>query len=522
MKLRVIIPTAGLGQRLGDLTKNLNKSLITVADKPVISHIIDSFPVDSEFVIPIGFDGYKVREYLKIAYPKKKFYFVNIKKFSGKGSGLGLTLLKSKKYLNRPFIFVSCDTIFLGSIPSLDSNWVGYDNSKISTSYRKIKIKNKKVVNFLEKKTKLQKSVKNYIGLAGIRDFKEFWEKMERGKNKSIAEGEVYGMQNLLKNGIKTFKFKWFDTGNIEDLKKAKKKFNKNNFNILEKSNESIFFTNDKHVIKYSNDKKFIKQRVLRQIILKNYTPKIVKFSKHFYKYKKQDGVIFSKIITKKLFNDLLSFLIIFWKSKNVNKKNFQLNCLRFYKYKSIKRIKMFKLLNKKFDRREKINGIEVDYVNKIIKGLNWKQLSIGKPVNFHGDLHFENILKTRKNFLLLDWRQSFESYSDKGDLYYDLAKILHGIIVSHEKVIDDKYNFFQKKNSTKITFNLSKKYKDIAKIFIKWINKNKFDLEKVVTLTALIYLNIAPLHHYPYSIFLFKLGKLMLTDKHFIKKVLI
>ena len=49
---------------------------------------------------------------------------------------------------------------------------------------------------------------------------------------------------------------------------------------------------------------------------------------------------------------------------------------------------------------------------------------------------------------------------------------------------------------------------------------KNNFDLEKVIKLTALIYLNIAPLHHYPYSIFLFKLGKLLLTNKDYYKKL--
>ena len=112
MSLRVIIPTAGLGERLKNLTKNLNKSLITLNDKPVISHIIERFKENTEFVIPLGFDGKKVKEYLNLAYPKKKFFFVKIKKFKGKGSGLGLTMLKCKKYLQTPFIFVSCDTIF--------------------------------------------------------------------------------------------------------------------------------------------------------------------------------------------------------------------------------------------------------------------------------------------------------------------------------------------------------------------------------------------------------------------------
>ena len=63
--MRVFIPTAGTGSRLGLLTKNLNKSLITIGNKPVISHIIDVYPPSTEFVIALGFDGKKVKDYLK-------------------------------------------------------------------------------------------------------------------------------------------------------------------------------------------------------------------------------------------------------------------------------------------------------------------------------------------------------------------------------------------------------------------------------------------------------------------------
>ena len=41
MSYRVCIPTAGIGSRLGELTKNLNKALVTLANRPVIAHVID-------------------------------------------------------------------------------------------------------------------------------------------------------------------------------------------------------------------------------------------------------------------------------------------------------------------------------------------------------------------------------------------------------------------------------------------------------------------------------------------------
>ena len=46
---------------------------------------------------------------------------------------------------------------------------------------------------------------------------------------------------------------------------------------------------------------------------------------------------------------------------------------------------------------------------------------------------------------------------------------------------------------------------------FENFVNNNKYDMRKVRFLTALVFLNIAPLHHYPYSEFLFYLGKYQL-----------
>jgi NDP-sugar pyrophosphorylase family protein len=37
----VLIPTAGLGTRMGNYTKDLNKALLPYKNKPVLSHIID-------------------------------------------------------------------------------------------------------------------------------------------------------------------------------------------------------------------------------------------------------------------------------------------------------------------------------------------------------------------------------------------------------------------------------------------------------------------------------------------------
>ena len=96
--MKVFIPTAGIGSRLGSYTENLNKSLITVNNKPAISHIIELFPKKTHFIIALGFDGKKVKDFLKLAYPELIFTFVNVKIFIGPRSGLKHTLLCSEKF----------------------------------------------------------------------------------------------------------------------------------------------------------------------------------------------------------------------------------------------------------------------------------------------------------------------------------------------------------------------------------------------------------------------------------------
>ena len=78
---QVLIPSAGIGSRLGSLTKNINKALIQIDGKAVISHIIDLYPENYEFIICLGHKGDLLRQYLEISHPKTKFKFVNIDKF---------------------------------------------------------------------------------------------------------------------------------------------------------------------------------------------------------------------------------------------------------------------------------------------------------------------------------------------------------------------------------------------------------------------------------------------------------
>ena len=142
--------------------------------------------------------------------------------------------------------------------------------------------------------------------------------------------------------------------------------------------------------------------------------------------------------------------------------------------------------------------------------------MSKGLAGRFHGDLHFENILfsKSDEKFTFLDWRQDFAGDLSVGDVYYDLAKLMHGLIVNHGIIANDQYNASWENGEIKFGLHRKHSLVECEQRLCNWIKDNKYDLKKVKVLTALIYLNIAALHHYPYSILLYGLGKKMLNDE--------
>ena len=169
-----------------------------------------------------------------------------------------------------------------------------------------------------------------------------------------------------------------------------------------------------------------------------------------------------------------------------------------------------------KKDGTESINNQKMPTLSSLLKSIDWQHLTNGYPVRFHGDLHFENILwkPIKKQFVFLDWRQDFAGNFEIGDIYYDLAKLLHGLVVSHELIT--KNHFSIQWNDNAIIFDLQRKpiLKECEQQFYQWCVDHGFSLRKIRILTALIYLNISALHHYPYSLFLYSLGKLLLFDE--------
>jgi NDP-sugar pyrophosphorylase family protein len=512
MKYKVLVTTSGIGSRLGELTKFTNKSLVRIGKKPAISYIVELYPPSVPIVVTLGYYGAQVRDFLTLAYPSRKFIFVEVKKFEGKGSSLLYSMIKAEKYLQTPFIYHACDTIVSDKVPQPSHNWIGGFRGKGSSQYASFDVLDNEVQEIYDKGTMEPDYL--HIGLVGINDYKEFWKKAKHIYKERPNDGsnnDVFVIRKMLEEGV-TFKIKrfreWHDTGNVESLLLARKDLDESSF-VLEKIDESIFLF-DKFVIKFFADEKIALNRVKRAGELGNLVPKIIGAKGNFYKYSFVKGRILSEVFNP---DDFGKFLIWsktkLWKSKKeVSDKEFKDICKDFYYNKTLNRVEKFLSNRSMKDATHIINGRSIPTVKEMLQTIDWGSLCTTEQSMFHGDYILDNILRTKRGYSLLDWRQDFGGLLKSGDLYYDLGKLNHNLTVNHDLINKNLFTIRVRKDGIICDVLRKNNLVDCEKVFWEFVKKNGYDGKKIKLITSLIWLSMSPLHTHPFDLFLFYFGK--------------
>lgn len=509
IEYKLLITTSGIGNRLGELTKYTNKSLVKVGKKPSISYIVEKYPENIEIVVTLGYFGGQVKEFLELVYPERKFTFVDVNNYEEPGSSLLYSMLCAKNYLQCPFIFHACDSIIISEeIPSPMQNWLGGFPKTNSSQYRTYNTENESVTK-LNEKGELHYDFE-YIGLCGVSNYESFWKYAEEiynnnPNNNSLSDCHV--IQKLLIN--ETFKSNifssWMDIGNMSSLQTARETIY-DKFEILDKLDESIFIFDD-FVIKFFYDQNIVKNRVERAKYLAPYVPYMLGVGNNFYKYEYVKGSLFSQSVNEEKFSTFLN-----WSKANLWTKviinDFNKLCYDFYFEKTKNRINKFLSNNNIIDKPQFINGTFVPSISDLLKSIDIENLCDGLPVRFHGDFILDNILETANGFTLLDWRQDFGGSVEGGDLYYDLSKLNHNLIINHDIVNKKLYEVSIDGNNINCDILRNHKLVQCQGLLKQYIINNKLDLNKVNILTALIWLNMSPLHDYHFGQFLFYFGK--------------
>lgn len=511
---KVLLTTSGLGSRLGNLTKFTNKSLVRVGDKPVISHIIETYPDDVEFVVTLGHYGSHVKQYLTLAHPERQIQFVEVDNYMGEGSSLLYSISLCEEYLQCPFVFHACDTILPNNyIRSVDfsTNWSIGGSGDNSQSYRTINCVNGKIASINEKGEQNFDFV--YVGVSGIQQYSVFWDICKSTLN-TVNSSELTDCHVIRKmNDFSVVHLdEWYDIGNIDSLKKTRSKI-KGTIHVLDKEDENIFVF-DNFVIKFFNNKKVCSDRVLRTKHLGKLVPSLLGSTENFYKYEYVHGNLFADVVDLSKFSNLLD-----WASKNLwislEDDNYEKNCLSFYKEKTILRIDKFLEKYNLEDSEDIINGISIPPLKNLIENIDFLSL-IGKhPTGFHGDFILDNILINDDGFKLIDWRQDFNGSLSSGDMHYDLAKLNHNLTINHEILSKNLYSI-DFTNGIKCDILVRKSLLDCKKVLEKYCLLNHIDFNKIELLTSLIWINMSPLHEHPLDMFLYYFGKYNLFRKLF------
>lgn len=130
-KTKVVIMAGGKGKRLEPFSYILPKPLIPVHEKPIISHIINSFTKEFffDFTITLNYKKNIIQSFLKDTY-KKKISLNFIDELEPGGTAGSLRYLK-KLNLTKPFFITNCDILVKSNYDEI-YNWHLKNNNNLT------------------------------------------------------------------------------------------------------------------------------------------------------------------------------------------------------------------------------------------------------------------------------------------------------------------------------------------------------------------------------------------------------
>lgn len=511
MNPKVCILAAGNGIRMGHYSKIINKALLPVNRKAVISHIIEKFPADSEFVIAVGYKSGQVRDYLSIAHPGHKFTFVEVTKFEGPGSGPGLSVSYCKEVLSSDFYLVCCDTLWIEDIKKFPTtgNWMATASSSVadSANYCNVSITDGNVSALHDKQAIDSEIIWSFTGLLFIKDFELFFKGLDSAQLIKNEKQISSGLEEMIKLGLlKSYSISWTDVGTKEKYIKELKKHENYDFS---KADEFIYVLRER-IVKFFQNPEIAELRVKKAKINPAIFPSIEAHKNCFYSYPYLPGETLYKHSEVEVFCKFLNWLKQeVWLKKDIDSARLRDLCEKFYFQKTAQRLSLFEL---KYPGQEPncINGVEIPSARELLTQLDWHFLYEGSAFFIHGDLQPDNVIydKSSGNFKLIDWRQEFAGQIEFGDIYYDLAKLLGGLNLNYDQIKLNKFEYSESSEGCKFKFPKHTFFDETQKILKDYIAEQGYYYEKVEILMGLVYLNMSPLHQFPFDKLLHSLGR--------------
>lgn len=234
--MRCIIPAAGQGTRLRPQTQTKPKALLSLGNKPIISHILDNVVNANikDIVIIVGYEKDQLIDYVKSNYEDScNFYFVEQKN----RKGLGHAIYSASEFLDgEPILITLGDSLYENSFSHMLKesgdfpNWNGAITVKSVSNPQAYGIvythKDTNSIERLEEKPKNPSSSLAITGVYVIRDSLELKKALNEliTSEKTGAGGEFQltdALQIMIEKGLTLGTIdsgRWFDCGQKESL----------------------------------------------------------------------------------------------------------------------------------------------------------------------------------------------------------------------------------------------------------------------------------------------------------------
>lgn len=506
MNESVIIPTAGLGSRMGNFTKNLNKALLPYRDKPVLGHIIDAFPIDTHFVIPVGYLAEQVMDFCQVAYADRNITFVKIDDYITERSGTAYTLKQCREYVAGSFWYVPCDTYFnetvVDKIANNDCYFVKHVPETDTHLYTMFELNSDFTIKDILFKKSTPDTWAAFTGLMYIHSAAEFWDNLEQLKSNEF----IYTIKrNSDTAGLTT----WKDFGCPEIYQTELSKSQKFDFS---KKDEVTYIVNNR-VVKWWLDPTVAAKKYKKAMVNVEVFPPNVTHSGNYMGYDFWPGKTLYEFNNPVAFGELLDWLELnVWQDYAVNVED---AAIEFYKTKSLLRISKFLEKYPNLSPVLTVDGVAVKDYQYYIDNIDWNYLtSTCRPGFMHGDLQFDNVvINSAGEFKLIDWRHEFAGIVEYGDIYYDLAKMAGGFIINYANIKNHNFNIEIDNHSVTLSVPHVDHISAYQRRLKEYVLSRNLDYKKVQQLIPIIFWNMAPLHTAPFDIFLWYLGMKLFAE---------
>ena len=220
-----IIPAAGKGVRLLPYTANMPKTMISVAGKPILGHILDQAEGlgIKKVVFIVGYKKEAIVEFVRSQYPHLQVCFVE----QTEPKGLGHAIYLAKPYITGPCFILLGDTIVDGDLRPLvfgGQNAVGIKPVSDPSRFGIVELKDEKILSF-EEKPEHPKSNLAIIGAYSFLDSAQLFSALEEViRSGKTVKNEIQltdALSVLLARGVTIAPVHlndWFDCGTVEVL----------------------------------------------------------------------------------------------------------------------------------------------------------------------------------------------------------------------------------------------------------------------------------------------------------------